>query len=217
METTNYLIALLKRQKILPLFYHNDATVCVEVTRALYRAGVRAIEYTNRGNEALVNFKAIALARHTYMNDLKLATGTIRTAAEAQAFIDAGADFIISPFFDTAIGEAARRNNILWIPGCMTPTEIHHAGKSGFHFVKIFPGQILQPYFIESIKELFPQADFMVTGGVESQNENIRRWLDAGACGVGIGGKLISKSLMEKKDYVAMEQLTKQLLDMLHS
>lgn len=212
MSTQQLIIDQLKQQKLLPLFYHDDAAVCISITKTLYAAGIRAIEFTNRGKSALVNFKAIVAERNSSMKDLLLATGTIRTAEQANQFINAGADFLISPVFDNTVCDAAYLHKILWIPGCMTPTEIHTAEGAGCRLVKLFPCNVLGPAFVSGIKELFPEVDFMPTGGVESDKKNLQAWFDAGACAVGMGSKLIRKKSVETKDYATIETETKELL-----
>lgn len=103
MNPNEIIIQRLKQQKLLPLFYHSDKTVCIGVMNALYAAGIRIIEFTNRGEAALQNFKALVECRNESMKDLLLAIGTIRTAEQAQSFIEAGADFLVSPVFDSAV------------------------------------------------------------------------------------------------------------------
>lgn len=215
MEKDQEIILQLKQQGVLPLFYHADRQVCIEVTKALYSAGVRAIEFTNRGEAAFENFKALIALRNESMKDLLLAIGTIRTAEQATKFIDAGADFLISPVFDAAVCDIAYMNKVLWIPGCMTPTEIHVAENAGCKLVKLFPGNVLGPSFVLGIKELFPAMDFMPTGGVEVNKENIGEWFKAGVSAVGLGSKLISKVILENQNYAAITKLTKEALSII--
>lgn len=212
MDSHETIITQLKKQGLLPLFYHADATVCLGVTKALYAAGIRSIEFTNRGDAALANFKTLVAARNSEMPDLLLAIGTIRTAEQANRFMDAGADFLISPVFDADVCDAAYINKTPWIPGCMTPTEIHVAEQAGCRLVKLFPGNVLGPSFVNGVRELFPAVDFMPTGGVEPTGENITAWFNAGVCAVGMGSKLISKKLLEEKAYHTIENTTRELL-----
>lgn len=212
MERNENIIYQVKQQGILPLFYHDEAAVCLAVTRALYDAGIRVIEFTNRGAGALKNFKTLVQAKKESMKDLLLAVGTIRTAEQATRFMDAEADFLISPVFDADVADEAYLAKMLWIPGCMTPTEIHVAQNAGCKLVKLFPGNVLGPSFVSGIKELFPGMDFMPTGGVEVSRENIGEWFKAGVCAVGLGSKLISKKILEDKDYTAITRLTKEAL-----
>lgn len=209
------IITRLKAQGLLPLYYHTDSTVCIGIAKALYAAGIRSIEFTNRGAEALKNFKALVAERDRSMKDLHLAVGTIRTAEQATHFREAGADYLISPVFDADVCDTAYLHKLLWIPGCMTPTEIHTAENAGCHLVKLFPGNVLGPSFVSGIRDLFPGMDFMPTGGVEVHRENLQAWFAAGVCAVGMGSKLITKERMETKDYKAIEEETKKALDLI--
>ena len=140
MDRNQTIIHQVKQQGVLPLFYHPDTQVCLDTVAALYAAGIRVIEFTNRGAEAFTNFKALHAARLKAMPDLLLAVGTIRTAEQATRFIEAEADFLISPVFDADVADEAYLAKKLWIPGCMTPTEIHVAENAGCKIVKLFPG-----------------------------------------------------------------------------
>jgi 2-dehydro-3-deoxyphosphogluconate aldolase/(4S)-4-hydroxy-2-oxoglutarate aldolase len=188
-------------QGILPLFFYKDVEVSLQVIRALYKAGIRAFEYTNRGEEALDNFSIIKKAQLKEMPDLHFGIGTIKVTSEAEAFISAGADFIVAPVVNSEVANIAARHNMLWIPGCMTPTEILAAQEHGAELIKIFPANILGPAFVESIKDLFPGQLFLPTGGVDLSRENISAWFNAGVAAVGMGSKLISKSVLENQLY----------------
>ncbi|ASU34176.1 beta/alpha barrel domain-containing protein [Mucilaginibacter xinganensis] len=188
-------------QGMLPLFFNEDTEVSLQVTRTLYKAGIRVIEYTNRGKQALDNFKALKKAANKEMPDLLLGIGTIKNVSEAEAFIDVGADFIVSPIINPEVGKVAHKHKLLWIPGCMTPTEIYLAQKHGADLIKIFPANVLGPAFISSIRELFPGQLFIPTGGVELTTKNISSWFHAGVCAVGMGSKLITKEITDKKLY----------------
>ena len=213
MKTENEMIEFVKSLGVLPLFYHPDALVCVEVVKTLYQAGVKCVEFTNRGVDAMEIFKILLEKRKEHYPDLILAIGTIHTQKEAQAYIDAGADFLISPFFDQSVADTAYLHKKLWIPGCMTPTEIHSAEAAGCNLVKLFPGNVLGPGFVAAIKPLFPKMQFIVTGGVDTSKENIAEWFKAGVIGVGIGSKLISKELMNAKNYELLKKETTLLLN----
>lgn len=212
MNTKEHLLQLIPEQGILPLYFYKDTEVTLEVLRALYRAGIRTVEYTNRGEAALNNFKAMRTLCDSELKGMYLGVGTIKNGEQAQAFIDAGADYIISPGLVPSAAAVADQHNMLWVPGCMTPTEIIAAENLGAKFIKLFPGNLLGPEFMSTIKELFPNLVFMPTGGVDTSRENIGSWFKAGVVAVGMGSKLISKSLLDAKDYVAIETLTKDVL-----
>jgi 2-dehydro-3-deoxyphosphogluconate aldolase / (4S)-4-hydroxy-2-oxoglutarate aldolase len=188
-------------QGMLPLFFYEDAEVSLEVTRTLYKAGVRVLEYTNRGKQALDNFKVLKKAQQKEMPEMLLGIGTIKNVSDAEAFIDADADFIVAPIVNIEVAKVAHKHKLLWIPGCMTPTEIYLAQKNGADLIKIFPANIVGPDFVSSIRDLFPGQLFIPTGGVELNTKSISGWFHAGVCAVGMGSKLISKDVLEKKLY----------------
>ena len=207
----------IKTQGILPLYFNPDETLSIEVLKAIYRAGIRAIEYTNRGEAALKNFTAMVAERNANMKDLLMGVGTIKNLAQSKAYQAAGADFLVSPGFVPEVAEDAVKNDIFYAPGCMTPTEIIAAENAGIRFIKLFPGNILGPEFMSTIKEIFPGLLFMPTGGVDTTKENIEAWFKSGVCAVGMGSKLISKKLMEAKDYATIEKDTKAVLEIIQS
>lgn len=215
MEREEQIIHQIKQQGLLPLFYHDDAKVCLDIVTALYDGGSRCVEFTNRGPQALKNFSGLVAERDRSMKDLILATGTIKTADAAKQFIDAGADLLISPFFDHAVCDESYLQKICWIPGCMTPSEIHVAEQAGCKMIKLFPGNTLQPGFIEAILPLFPGLDFVVTGGVDATADSMDAWFKAGVAGVGLGSKLISKELVQKKDFDGLKTRTKEIISII--
>ena len=217
MDKKAAVLKLVPEQGILPLYFTKDTEVSLEVLKALYRAGIRAVEYTNRGEAALQNFKKMRELCDSELPGMYLGVGTIKDGEMAQTFIDAGADYIISPGLVESVAAVADKNNLLWVPGCMTPTEIIKAETMGAKMVKLFPGNILGPGFLSAIKELFPNLLFMPTGGVDLDKDNIGGWFKAGVCAVGMGSKLISKPLLEQKDYAKIESLTKEAMDIVKS
>ena len=210
-------IDTIKQQGILPLYYNADETVSVEILRAIFRAGIKAVEYTNRGDAALSNFRKLVQVRNEEMQGMLLGVGTIKNLEQAEAYISAGADFMVSPGYVKEVADKANSIGMFYAPGCMTPTEIIAAENNGVGFIKLFPGNMLGTEFLSSIKEIFPKLLFMPTGGVDTTRENIEAWFKAGVCAVGMGSKLISKKLMEAKDYATIETSTREVLALIQS
>lgn len=217
MKNQQDIIAQITQQKMLPLYFNKDKEVSVDVLKALYAAGIRSVEYTNRGAEAVANFKELRKVVNESMPGMLLGIGTVKTTADAALFIDAGADFIISPVVYPPVAKVVQDAGLLWIPGCLTPTEIFTAEMNGAKLVKIFPGSVVGPSYISAIKELFPGILFMPTGGVDTTEKNIREWFSNGVCAVGMGSKLISKSILQNKEYDTLTKLTKEVLEILNN
>ena len=204
-------------QGMLPLYFNSDQKVTIEILRALYRAGIKAIEYTSRGEAALSNFTKMVEIRNAEMPDLLLGIGTIKNLQQAQEYYEVGADFFISPGFVPEVASFLKSKEMLYSPGCMTPTEIIAAENAGVKFIKLFPGNMLGPDFLSGIKDIFPKLLFMPTGGVDTTRANIERWFKAGVSAVGMGSKLISKQLMADKEYATIESETKAVLNLIQS
>lgn len=202
-------------QGILPLYYNNDENITLEILRTLYRAGIRAVEYTSRGESAVSNFTGMVEIRNSEMPDLLLGIGTIKNLQQAETYYRIGADFFISPGFVPEVAAFLIPKDIVYSPGCMTPTEIIAAENAGVTFIKLFPGNALGTGFMSAIRDVFPDLRFMPTGGVDTTRESIESWFKAGVSAVGMGSKLISKDLMQAKDYQTIEQETRKVLEII--
>jgi len=218
MSKKDIVLDAILKQGTLPLFFYKDPEVSLQITRTLYKAGIRVFEYTNRGVAALENFKVLKQAlANGEMPGLELGIGTIKSLQEAEAFIAAGADFIVSPIVNPEVSKLAAQHNLLWIPGCMTPTEIYTAQQNEAALIKIFPANILGPEFVSSIRDLFAGQLFIPTGGVDLNHDSISTWFKAGVCAVGMGSKLISKSVLENQEYDKLYNDTLKLLEIVQT
>jgi 2-dehydro-3-deoxyphosphogluconate aldolase/(4S)-4-hydroxy-2-oxoglutarate aldolase len=159
----------------------------------------------------------MTVVRNAEMPDLLLGVGTIKNLKDAKNYMAAGADFLVSPGFVKEVADYAVSKDIFYAPGCMTPTEIIAAENAGIKFIKLFPGNMLSTEFLTTIKDIFPKLLFMPTGGVDTTKENLEAWFKSGVCAVGMGSKLISKKLMEQKDYATIENLTREVLATIQS
>lgn len=215
MDKKAEIVRLVCEQGVLPLYFHKDVTVCIDVMKALYNAGVKTIEFTNRGAAAFENFKEMKKVKDAELPDMQIGIGTIKNKSQAKAFIDAGADFLVSPGFVKEAADEAEAAGLLYAPGCMTPTEIIAAENYGLTFIKLFPGNVLGNGFVSAIKELFPAVAFMVTGGVEPVEENLSGWFKSGVAAVGMGSKLITKKVLEERNFEALSAQTKVLLELI--
>jgi len=217
MSSKKQVLDVIVSQGILPLFNYKDVEVSLQIIRTLYGAGIRAMEYTNRSAESFDNFVEIKKVQLQEMPDMHFGVGTIKSLDEAEAFIAAGADFIVAPITNIDVAKIAAKHDMLWIPGCMTPTEIYLAQQNGASLIKIFPANILGPVYISSIRDLFRGQMFMPTGGVDQTRGNLTEWFNAGVAAVGMGSKLISKTILECRQYDHLYNDTVRLLETIKS
>jgi 2-dehydro-3-deoxyphosphogluconate aldolase/(4S)-4-hydroxy-2-oxoglutarate aldolase len=199
------IVQVMKDTGIVPLFTHDNADEALQVVQVAYEAGVRTFEFTNRRANSYEVFKSL-IANRDKFPELMLGIGTILDGATTKKFIDAGADFIISPILKLEMAEVCRAHDKLWIPGCATLTEAVTARDNGAGVIKIFPGSVLGPEFVRSVMPVVPDLVLMITGGVEPNRESLGAWFGAGATCVGIGSQLFSKDILQSRDWPLLKQ-----------
>lgn len=207
------ILATIQQYPAIPVYYNDNQETCIEVLKACYEGGIRVFEFVNRGPKAKQNFAALLQYKKTHFPDLKLGIGTIKTAQQAKEFVALGAEFIVSPIVVPDIATETLKKGVLWIPGCMTPTEIALAEALQAPLVKLFPGDTLGPKFLKAIKPLFPTLKFMPTGGVDVEKNNLDAWFEAGVFSVGLGSKLFTAP-QDATNYSWLVERVKQLMGM---
>ena len=203
--STDSIQQAMRASGMIPVFYHADVEVAKAVLDASYKGGVRVFEFTNRGENAFQVFTQLLKHAEQYP-DLMMGIGTIMNAELTQKYCDAGAHFIVSPILKAEMATVCHQNNKLWIPGCATLTEIVTAKDLGAKVIKIFPGSVLGPGFVSSIMPVVPGLQLMPTGGVEPTEANLSAWFKAGVICVGMGSQLISKEILETKNWAKLQQ-----------
>lgn len=204
MKDNKDIIDVLGSTGLVPLFSHDSPVVAQQMVEAAYRGGARVVEFTNRKSNALDVFSHLIKHRNVYP-EMKLGIGTVMDPATTQKFIDAGADFIISPILKPSMADVCHKNKTPWIPGCATLTEIVTARDLGAPVIKVFPGSVLGPNFVASILPVVPDLKLMITGGVELNEQNLRAWFKAGSLCVGLGSHLFKSEIIEAKAWDKLE------------
>lgn len=198
---------------IVPVFYNPDAALTCQIIKACYDGGIRAFEFTNRGEKAKEVFKVLREYISTNYPEMALGIGTVFNAIQAEEFIALGADFVVQPCTSTDVAEVCAAQNIAWMPGAMTVSEVYNASTSGAEIVKIFPGNVVGSGFVKALKGPLPNVKVMVTGGVEPTPESLKEWFGAGVSAVGIGSQLFPKSVVEAGNFEEITQKIKTLLN----
>ena len=201
---------------VIPLYYNPDVEVCKEVISACYRGGMRIFEFTNRGDFAHEIFAELVKWSREKLPDLVLGVGTVVEAGTCSLYIQLGAEFIVSPLLNEDMATVCNRRKVLWVPGCATASEINKAEELGAEVVKLFPGPTVGgPKFIKAFLGPCPWSNIMPSGGVSPTKENLTEWFEAGAFCVGMGSQLISKEIIEQRDYKKLEKNSKDSLEII--
>lgn len=196
------------KSSMIPLFYNDDIEISKKIVQACYQGGARLLEFTHRGDFAHEVFRElISFANHS-LPGMILGVGSISDAASASYYLMNGANFIVTPVYREDIAILCNRRKILWSPGCGSLTEITKAEEMGADLVKLFPGNIYGPEFVKAVKGPQPWTHIMPTGGVTTEETNLKSWFDAGVSCVGLGSKLITKKIIDNQAY---EELAKRV------
>ena len=178
---------------MVPVFYHADAEIAKKVIKACYEGGVRAFEFTNRGDFAQEVFAECVKFAARECPELALGVGSVVDAPTAALYIQLGACFVVGPLFNPDIVPVCNRRLVSYCPGCGTVSEIGKAQELGCDLCKLFPGDVYGPAFVKGMMAPCPWTKLMVTGGVAPTKENLTAWVKAGVYCVGMGSKLFPK------------------------
>jgi 2-dehydro-3-deoxyphosphogluconate aldolase/(4S)-4-hydroxy-2-oxoglutarate aldolase len=173
---------------------------------ALALGGVELVEVTTTVPGA---FELIAAAVARFGAALHLGAGTVLDRATAAAAIDAGATFIVSPAFDAEVVAECRSRDAVAVPGCLTPTEVAAALRSGPSFLKLFPGRVATPGYVRDLLGPFPTARFVPTGNVDLVTAP--EYLGAGAAAVGVGKALLDPRAVAAGDLETITEAAREL------
>jgi 2-dehydro-3-deoxyphosphogluconate aldolase/(4S)-4-hydroxy-2-oxoglutarate aldolase len=194
-------------QSVIPVFYHPDLELCTEVIQACANGGAKCVEFTNRGDFAAQVF--LDVTRHFAKADpsVIMGVGSIVDAPTAGIFIANGAKFVVGPLLNAEVAKVCNRRGIPYSPGCGSATEIGDAQELGCEIIKVFPGSSVGgPDFVRSVMGPMPCTRIMPTGGVDPTEESLRKWFGAGIVACGIGSNLITKKLLDARDFKGIEE-----------
>ena len=201
------------RTGMVPVFYHKDAAVAKQVVKACYESGVRAFEFTNRGDFAHEVFAEVVKYAAKECPELAVGVGSVVDAATAALYIQLGACFVVGPLFNPEVARVCNRRLVPYTPGCGTVSEVGAAQELGCDLCKVFPGDVLGPKFVKGLMAPMPWSKLMVTGGVEPTKENLTAWFKAGVYCVGMGSKLFPKEVIAAEDWLAITAKCKEAFE----
>lgn len=206
-------IRTLEETGIVPVFFNGSVEMSKNVLKACYEGGVRAFEFTNRGDFAHEVFGELVKYSSENLPGMILGAGSVVDPGTASLFLQLGANFIVGPLFNVEVAKVCNRRQVLYCPGCATPTEIGNAQEAGCEVCKVFPGEVLGPSFVKSVKAPMPWSRLMITGGVKPEKDNLSAWFKAGASCVGMGSNLFPKDALESGDWDRISALCSQSID----
>ena len=179
---------------IMPVLRARSAAEGRALVEALVAGGITVMEVTMTVPGAV---ELLGLLKKEYGDRLLLGSGTVTSAEQAQATIDAGAEFVVSPSFHPDVVAATRKAGKVSIPGSLTPTEVITAWRAGADYVKIFPcSAVGGAGYLKSLLAPFPELRLIPTGGVTLATA--ADFLKAGARALGVGADLVNPKAIEE-------------------
>ena len=198
---------------MVPVYYNKDVEIAKQVVKACYEGGVRAFEFTNRGDFAHEVFAELIKFATKECPELVLGVGSIVDAGTASLYLQLGANFVVGPLFNPEIAKVCNRRLVPYTPGCGSVSEIGFAQEVGCDLCKIFPaGNVGGPSFVKNIKAPMPWSMIMATGAVEPTEENLSAWFKVGVTCVGMGSKLFPKEMIAAGNWEAISTLCRDAL-----
>lgn len=200
-------IARIAQTGIIAVVRAESAQQAIRITEACLLGGVDIIEITMTVPGAVNVIQELA---NTYKREeILLGAGTVLDSETARTCLLAGADFIVSPAFNSEVVRLAHRYRKLIMPGAMTITEIITALESGADIIKLFPGSVFGPKYVKAVKGPLPQVQIIPTGGVSL--DNVGEWIRNGCLAVGVGSELTGQA--QKGDYEFVTSVARQFIE----
>jgi len=211
-------LSAMMQQGVIPVFYHPDVEVCIQVIQACANAGAKCVEFTNRGDFAAHVF--LEVSRHFAKADpsVIMGVGSIVDAPTAGLYVAHGAKFVVGPLLNAEVARFCNRRGVPYSPGCGSATEIGDAQELGCEIIKVFPGaSVGGPEFVKSVMGPMPWTRIMPTGGVEPTEDSLRKWFGAGIVACGIGSNMITKALLDANDYQGLEVRVRETVQLVQT
>ncbi len=208
-------LATMQQTGLVPVFYHADANVAKQVLKACYDGGVRAFEFTNRGDFAQEVFAELVKYAAAELPGMILGIGSVVDPGTAALYLQLGANFVVGPVYNPAIVPVCNRRLVPYCPGCGSASEVSAAQEAGCDLCKVFPGDVLGPAFVKNLRAPMPWSRLMVTGGVKPERANLEAWFKAGVTCVGMGSNLFPKETVAAGDWPRITALCREALSII--
>ena len=192
----------IKKEGIVAVIRAKDHKEAKGYINACVNGGIRAVELTY----SIPNVVDLINELRDDKN-LILGVGSVLNAKMAKDAILAGAKYVVSPGYSEEVNDVCKELNTLYLPGCMTVSEIMNAQDKGNKMVKLFPGDVFGPKYVKAIKAPIPNVEIMPTGGVDINN--VEKWFEMGVSCVGVGSSLFNAGNLEDIENLAKEFVEK--------
>ncbi len=202
------ILAQIKAAQVVGVLRADSLESAVQATLAAVAGGLRIIELTFTTPNVT---QALEVLSSQLPADVLLGAGTVLNLEQAKAALKAGAHFLVSPYLSKEVLAFSLEQQVLYLPGVVTPTEMMQAHQLGATALKLFPAESSGGVaYLKDILAPLPHLQIMVTGGI--QPSQTQAYLEAGAVAVGLGSNFFPKAAMATQDWQAVQSATQAAL-----
>ncbi len=198
----------IRRLGLLAVIRGPSREATLKMVDALVAGGVTGIEITYSTPQAA---EVVAALRQRYGGDILLGMGTLTEVSQVAEAVRAGAQFLVSPHTEAELGRAMSASGLPVMLGALTPSEVMQAHRLGSDVVKLFPGSLGGPSYLQALRGPFPNIPLMPTGGVSE--DNLKQWFAAGAFAVGAGSNLAPKDLVKQGRFEEISEIARKFVE----
>ncbi len=202
---------LIKETQVIAIVRGIDSKYIVDLAKALMAGGIRCIEVTfNQASKdgSANTIESIKLLKETFKDELAVGAGTVMSVDDVIRAKEAGAEYMISPNVNEAVIRKTKELGLISMPGALTPSEAVFAHECGADIVKLFPAGVFGASYIKAVVGPLNHIPFAAVGGVSASNK--KEFMDAGCVGIGVGGNLVNKKLIEEGKWDEITQFAKE-------
>ncbi|TFV65575.1 UNVERIFIED_ORG: bifunctional 4-hydroxy-2-oxoglutarate aldolase/2-dehydro-3-deoxy-phosphogluconate aldolase [Bacillus sp. AZ43] len=201
-------LEVIRAERLVMVLRAPDPETALQAARAAIDAGVRVVEVTFTVPDAA---EVIAdLAASSAADGTLIGAGTVRTPEQADTALSRGARFVVSPGLDEALVRRLTDDDVLALPGILSPSEAMRALAAGAQALKLFPASAVGPDYLGALLGPMPELQIVPSGGVGPGNAG--RWLAAGAVAVGMAGPFSPTGPLDRSGLESITQAARQSL-----
>ncbi len=205
--------ATIERVGLIPVLRASSVETAHALVDAMMAGGATIVEVTMTVPNALALMREL---KERYGDKLLMGSGTVTDAAQAQATIEAGAEFVVSPSLHLDVIAKTKELGKVSIPGALTPTEVITAWRAGADYVKVFPCSAMGgASYLKSLRAPFPELKLIPTGGVTL--ETAADFLKAGARALGVGADLVNSAAIAAKNPEIITNIARAYLEVIQA
>lgn len=207
----NKIISAITQEKIIVIVRGVESKKLIPLVSAMYDGGIRLLELTYDASVKISDSETadnIKLLSDHFCGKMFIGAGTVIKPEQVDLTHKAGGSFIISPNTDLEIIRRTCELNMVSMPGALTPSEIQSAHSFGADFVKVFPAGNFGPGYIKAVRAPLSHIKLTAVGGINENN--ISEYINAGACGVGVGANIVDKTLIAENNFEGIRALAEK-------